>query len=309
MTFVVGCAPDETATPALDLAAMLARSAGEDLVAAVVVPEPWVPGMARVDAEYQQFLGEQADAALEAARHGLPEDVPARFVPHRARSVPAGLMELVEEYDAQVLVCGSSAAGALGHVAFGSVTDHLLHSSARVLALAPRGYRSGAARVSRVTASYGGAEPTEDLVLGAAGVAARVGASLRLASFAVRPVATISAGIGSRAETAVVEQWSRRIEEQARDTMAKVDDLPQPPLVEPSTIGRGTTWAAALDDVEWTDGDVLVVGSSRYGPVAQVFLGSRAAKIVRHSPVPVVVVPRGRQVVLAEEAQRAGATG
>jgi hypothetical protein len=33
-----------------------------------------------------------------------------------------------------------------------------------------------------------------------------------------------------------------------------------------------------------------------------VFLGSRASKIVRHSPVPAVVVPRGVAVELAEEA-------
>jgi hypothetical protein len=36
--------------------------------------------------------------------------------------------------------------------------------------------------------------------------------------------------------------------------------------------------------------------------VAQVFLGSRATKILRHSPVPVVVVPRERADVLAQRA-------
>jgi hypothetical protein len=41
------------------------------------------------------------------------------------------------------------------------------------------------------------------------------------------------------------------------------------------------------------------------GPIAHVFLGSRANKIVRHSPVPVVVVPRGVAEELAEEAVRA----
>jgi nucleotide-binding universal stress UspA family protein len=35
-----------------------------------------------------------------------------------------------------------------------------------------------------------------------------------------------------------------------------------------------------------------VVGSSMTGPAARVFLGSRASKILRHSPVPVVLVPR-----------------
>jgi nucleotide-binding universal stress UspA family protein len=50
---------------------------------------------------------------------------------------------------------------------------------------------------------------------------------------------------------------------------------------------------------------VLVVGSSSIGPLARVFLGSRATKIVRHAPVPVVVVPRGVASELAEEAESA----
>ena len=67
-------------------------------------------------------------------------------------------------------------------------------------------------------------------------------------------------------------------------------------------VGHGESWEEALEDVEWDDGDVLVVGSSSIGPIARVFLGSRASKIVRHSPVPVVLVPRGRAAELAEEA-------
>jgi nucleotide-binding universal stress UspA family protein len=45
-----------------------------------------------------------------------------------------------------------------------------------------------------------------------------------------------------------------------------------------------------------------VVGSSSSGPVARVFLGSRSSKIVRHAPVPVVVVPREVAAELAEAA-------
>ena len=41
------------------------------------------------------------------------------------------------------------------------------------------------------------------------------------------------------------------------------------------------------------------------GDDPQVFLGSRATKIVRHSPVPVRVLPRARTERLAEEAARA----
>ena len=69
------------------------------------------------------------------------------------------------------------------------------------------------------------------------------------------------------------------------------------PLVE-GVIGRGSSCAEAIDDIGWNEGDVLVVGSSELGPVAQVFLGSRATKILRHSPAPTFVVPRTRAETL-----------
>ena len=47
-----------------------------------------------------------------------------------------------------------------------------------------------------------------------------------------------------------------------------------------------------MDRLDWNRGDVLVVGSSSSSHLlTRVFLGSSAAKIVRNSPVPVIVVP------------------
>jgi nucleotide-binding universal stress UspA family protein len=45
-----------------------------------------------------------------------------------------------------------------------------------------------------------------------------------------------------------------------------------------------------------------VVGSSRLGPVARVFLGSNSTKIIRSSPVPILVIPRGADVHLEDAA-------
>ena len=95
------------------------------------------------------------------------------------------------------------------------------------------------------------------------------------------------------------------MEAAGRAALEKVADLPAVPAELEIAIGRGEHWEEALEDIEWEDGDVLVVGSSTIGPVARVFLGSRGAKIVRHSPVPVVVVPRGAAEELADEAQEA----
>jgi nucleotide-binding universal stress UspA family protein len=275
MTLVVGFPPDGQGRAVLHLAAMLARSTGEDVLVTTVVPSPWLPGPARVDAEYQAELAESAQAALDEARRRMPADVEANYEVAHARSVPAGLLEVAERHDAAAIVLGSSLAGAIGHVSLGSISDRLVHSSPFPVALAPRGFRCrGECPVRRVTAAFGGTD--EALVKIAAREAERVGATLRVASFAVRPRAPIVAGVGQSGEDSIVAQWSDEVRA----------------VVPETVIGHGETWADAIDDVEWADGDVLVVGSSSIGPIARVFLGSRASKIVRVSPVPVVVVPR-----------------
>ena len=299
MTMIVGYAPDERGKAALHLAGMLARSAGDDLVVASVVPAPWIPGMAKVDSEYRQYLDAVADDALARARDNLPGDLPATFVRHGARSAPVGLLDLAEQYAANLIVLGSSSHGSFGHIALGSVTDRLVHSSPVSLALAPRGFRARQAqKVTRATASYGGTQSADLLVVAAATVAARGGTSLRIASFAVWERPAYTTRLGTDPEDDVLEQWTDTMKRAASKAVETVEGLSPAPSVE-TVIGRGRNWAEALDDIGWEPGDVLVVGSSDLGPVAQVFLGSRATKILRHSPVPVIVVPRSRSEELA----------
>jgi len=225
--------------------------------------------------------------------------VSATFVPHSARSAAVGLVELAEEHGANVIVLGSSSHGSYGHVALGSVTDRLVHSSPVTLCFAPRGFRSRPGlEVTRATAAYGGSAGADDLVIAAATVAARTGASLRIASFAVWARPAYTTRLGTDSEDDVLSEWTSTMQQAASRAVAQVEDLDPAPPVE-TVIGRGSSWAEALDDVAWGEGDVLVVGSSELGPVAQVFLGSRATKILRHSPVPVFVIPRSRAETLA----------
>jgi nucleotide-binding universal stress UspA family protein len=298
MTMIVGYAPDERGKAALHLAGMLARSADDDLVVASVLPAPWIPGMAKVDAEYREYLDETAAEALKRSREYLPGDVPATFVPHTSRSAPAGLLELAELHGANVIVLGSSSHGPFGHIALGSVTDRLVHSSPVTLALAPRGYRCKRdQKVVRATAAYGGSVSADDLVVAAATVAARTSASLRIASFAVWARPDYTTTLGTDSEDGVLDEWTATMERAASNAVDAVEGLSAVPPVE-AVIGRGSSWAEAIDDIGWNEGDVLVVGSSELGPVAKVFLGSRATKILRHSPAPTFVVPRSRAEAL-----------
>jgi nucleotide-binding universal stress UspA family protein len=263
MTLVVGYAPDGRGVAVLHLAAMLARSAQEALVVCTVVPSPWPPGPAQTDSEYGTFLDGMARAALERARERLPGDVAAASLVHHARSAPAGLLEVAERREATIIVVGTS-----GQPAIGSVTARLLHGSPVPVALAPHAFRSRpGARVERVTAAFGG---SAGLVDAAGAVAATLAAPLRIASFAVPVHAPLAADL--------IERWAQELEAAAGPA--------------PAVVGHGASWEEAIDDVEWRDGDVLVVGSSSAAPPARVFLGSRASRIIRHSPVPVIVVPR-----------------
>ena len=301
---VAGYAPDGRGRAVLHLAAMLARSAGDDLVLCAVIPATWPPSPARVDAEYQAQLDRTAREALDQARRRIADDIEVTTDVRRARSAAAGLLDAAGQHEASMIVAGSASAGGGGTVTLGSATTRLLHSSPIPVALAPRGFRAAPdARVTRVTAAFGAAG--DELVVAAAGVAARVGATLRLASFAVQPRPPYTAGVGREADASAVQEWIAGIQAAQREVLHRVRHLPSVPTDCEAVVGVGERWEEALEDIEWQDGDVLVVGSSSMGPIARVFLGSRSAKIVQHAPVPVVAVPRGVVDELAESAAAA----
>jgi nucleotide-binding universal stress UspA family protein len=278
MTIVAGFDPDGHGRAVLHLAAMLARSLDVDLVVCAVIPEGWPPGPGRVDAEYRAQVEALATDSLATARSRIGDDVPISLVVEHARSAAAGLLEVASRHDASIVVCGSAEHGPLGQVTLGSVTSRLMHSSHVAVALAPRGFRAATdARVRRVTAAYGGTGT--ELVAAAGRVTERVGASLRVASFAVQRRTPVTTGVGRSYDDTIAADWI----EETRASLPSGCEF---------VVGRGESWEAAIEDLDWEDCEVLVVGSSELGPVARVFLGSHATKIVRVSPVPVMVVPR-----------------
>ena len=154
MTIVVGYPPDGSGSAELDLAAMLSRTNGEDIVVCTVVPAPWYPGIGRIDAEYQAELSEIATNAIAEAQGEMAGDVTVTYEAHQARSVPRGLLEVAEKHAATLIVVGSTSAGPYGHVTLGSTTDRLLHSSHIPVVLATRGFHSASDRVSPSTPDF-----------------------------------------------------------------------------------------------------------------------------------------------------------
>lgn len=291
---LVGYGPEDRGRGGLGLARMLAQSAGLPVVVTCVVPDRWgaISPARQVDADYRAYLLGLAEEALATATQDFADaSVPVRYEVVTARSSPAGLTTAGERFGAKMLVLGSSSDGAWGHIALGSVSDHLLHSSHIPIALAPRGQRcTPAQRVERVTVAVDGTEASRDVLTRAAQVASDVGARLRIVSFAVRTATMYPPDLGLHIEDRVVAQWRVQAEQIVRDALGRLDVRfdPTPEL----HVAQGKSWADALEEPGWDDGDVLVIGSSSTEPrLARVFLGSTATRITRHSPVPVIVVP------------------
>jgi nucleotide-binding universal stress UspA family protein len=93
----------------------------------------------------------------------------------------------------------------------------------------------------------------------------------------------------------VLTEWGGYVEAQQAELLTKLGSGHAVRGSTESAIGYGRDWRDAIDHIGWTEGDLLLVGSSSVGPLARVFLGSRASKIVRNSPLPVVVLPRTGQ--------------
>ncbi|WP_197374783.1 universal stress protein [Mycolicibacterium baixiangningiae] len=291
MTIVAGFSAGRHGSAPLHLAAELARCTFDRIIAAAIVERPWPPRGDPVEKEYLGYITSQARTSLERVVGEMSGDVEISVVVHKATSVPAGLTELATHHRAEAVVVGSSSSGLLGRVALGSVTDRLVHTAAVPVAIAPRSYPSSSEPVRRLTVAYGGHADAVRLIETAVELAMRWSVRLRIASFSVRPVAVLGGSIEPSAEGLVVEQWSKRT---AQEVAAQLDEI-RARITTPDVevvVGVSHDWREAVEDVAWEAGDLLLLGSGAAGPTAQVFLGSAAAKILRHSPVPVMIVPK-----------------
>jgi nucleotide-binding universal stress UspA family protein len=290
MTIIAGFSSSRQGSAPLNLAAQLSRTTGEKVIATAIVERVLPPGIDPIEDQYQGYVSAQAAASLERVVAGTGgEDV--AVIVHESTSIPMGLMELVQQHSADLVVVGSSSSGLLGRVALGSVTERLVHTAAVPVAIAPRGYPSSPVPIKRLTAAYGGAADAVGLIQSSAELAKQWSVQLRIASFTVRPTTTFGDSIESSAENLVIQQWTRKTMDAALKQLNEARAIVAIPDVD-VVIGAGIGWGDAVDNIAWESGDMLLLGSGAAGPMAQVFLGTAASKILRHAPVPVMILPR-----------------
>lgn len=278
MRYVVGYTPNERGADAVALASALARAQGAQLDLVYVVDKGL--HVAHEVASGHDLAREKA--VQDAQREGLslvPEDVPVEFHARHAESFAAGLIEAAVDYQAGLIVVGAASSGLFKRHTVGTVANALLHASPVPVALAPRGYRR-TEPISRLTLAVGqraGAEAAIDVAIGAAG---RRSVPLRMVSLVELDAEGDPGEVVNAAHihaNTVLTEASRRLPEGHKVTVE---------------VAHGRTIEECIDDLEWDDAEILIVGSSRLAERNKLFIGSTANKVLRALPVPMVVIPR-----------------
>lgn len=286
MRLVVGYLATPGGADALALGVRLARTLGAELDVCIMLPsDRRLPAMVPTG-EHDDLLGSQAEKWLADAMASVPADVSVHSHIVYTDSAADGLITEAGRLGADAIVVGGSGGGLAGSYSLGSVVNQLLHSAPMPVAVAPRGMRdSPVQRVREVSCAIGRREGADLLLEYAVRFSSAAGAPLRLVSLvALDPMFGVLRGD--------VDAMRHRALDHATQTLeAARRALPEGiPVTTVTVDGRGVE--DAVGKLDWHDGDLIMVGSSRLSAPRRLFLGSTAAKMLRVLHVPMVVIPR-----------------
>jgi nucleotide-binding universal stress UspA family protein len=290
MRYVVGYTANARGGDAVNLAVALARRQGASLDLVMVMPEdsPY-NGVYPPESGFESILVEQVGQWLDEGIALVPSDVPVRAHIRRGESEAEALIEAATELGAALLVIGASSTGLFKRFTIGSVASALLHASTVPVVLAPSGY-SRTEPITRLTCALGTRAGAEDVLHIGIAMAKRRALPLRLVSLVA---------LGSGDAGATVGDATEHLRDVAAASQA-VDVSALDKLDIDVVVGQGRTIEDAVDRLDWEDGELLMIGSSRLAQNNSIFLGATANRILRALPVPMIVVPRN-YVVQPEE--------
>jgi nucleotide-binding universal stress UspA family protein len=283
MRYLVGYTADARGAEAIALAAALGGPTAH-LDLAIVLPEatPFSAVYPGGDHGYCSILADNVDAWAKDALALVPEGVGARVIARAVSSPARGLMALASETGARAIVLGGRKRHVAGFFAPGSVASALLHASPIPVAMgSPEAVASmerANGKLGRVTALVGARPGAKAVVQAAAAAAHHQGLPLRVVSLVAQD--------DLDAAPADLEASIARIQARIGEVVGELG------VTAEVSIASGTDIDDAIAELDWEDGEIAVVGSSRLARKRRIFLGSTAQRMLRTLPVPLVVVPK-----------------
>jgi nucleotide-binding universal stress UspA family protein len=283
MHLTVGYLATPTGDDGVALAGALAKTFSATVDVVLVVREE-LPDGHPGRLQYQEFLLERGKewvskpvAALAAA------GVKAQGVVTIGESFAETLLSYAEEHNSDLIVVGGARDGFFGGHVIGPVSSALLHTSSIPVALAPRGYAEDPpSTFTAVTAAVPTKAGDDNPLPFAITLASAAGLSIRMVSL-------VSAENLTQAEN-LADLRAQQIA--AAEENLAVADRALPDTDVESLVAEGMTLESALKKLNWSDSEILVVGSSRFAAPKRIFLGSTASRILAGTDAPVIVIPR-----------------
>ena len=281
MRYLVGYTADARGAEAIALAAALGGPTAH-LDLAIVLPEatPFSAVYPGGDHGYCSILADNVDAWAKEALALVPGGISARVIARAVSSPARGLMSLATETGARAIVLGGRKRHVAGFFAPGSVASALLHASPIPVAMgspeAVASLEQANGRLGRVTALVGTRSGARGVVQAAAAAALHQKLPLRVVSLVAQ----------DNVAAADLEESIARAKADVADVVAELG------VTAEVSIASGTDIDDAIAELDWEDGEIAVVGSSRLARKHRIFLGSTAQRMLRTLPVPLVVVPK-----------------
>jgi nucleotide-binding universal stress UspA family protein len=279
---VVAYDGSEPAGAAAELAFELARRRGARLTLVYVLELPdqypelpqAAPGIERAEEEWRRRL-----AALAA---GAPDGASVETEVLVANKAGPGLLELLRERRAEVLMGGTHGVGGLKRALLGSVSQQLLeHAPCSVLLVRDRPRLDGP---RTVVAGVDGSGATPAVLAMAGRAAAVLSAQLVLAHAADELIPSFA----SLDQKDALRSWAREQGQRTLDEARASVTAPLDAVTEDLREGRATHELVALCDERRPV--LAVVGSRGLHGFKGLLLGSTARHLVNNAPCPVLVV-------------------
>lgn len=195
----------------------------------------------------------------------------------------AGLKELAEAEESDMIVVGSTHHGRAGRVCPGSVGERVLSEAPCAVAVAPRGLADSSFQIGTIAVGFDGSRQSRVALRTAIDLAERTGASLRILAVVDTDLvfATEGALPGKQEQVRIERSLAHAVEHARRSVETE------------GQILYGIPCHAISDAAE--DADLLVIGSrGHYGVARRLLLGSVAARVMRTAPCPTLITPAAR---------------
>lgn len=279
-----------TGKDALNLGVALARTTGAHLHLVTVLPEgDAYAAVYPSDRGHVPIIQKQVRGWLEEAQNALPKDITSSIHTVSDSSEAAGLLSAAQQLDCDGIVLGGRPGGLLRRFKLGTTANTLLHSSPVPVILSPAGYENQQP-LSRITSMFGPRPGAKDVISRALTAAKTHALPLRLVSLVfidrTDPATSIDDTTTADALIDQVETFgNEQLAAQAADLVANNKAS--------TVVATGSNVDDAVDALDWLDGELIIVGSSRLAPDNRIFLGSTASRMLRAVSVPMMIIPAG----------------